>query len=157
MDILSHGLWGATIIRQRKLVWWGFLSGMMPDILGSGGAFMYLLSIGEFWGTGTWQLLPAWAKELYHFHHSLLSVALYFLVLTLFLREYHALILPYLLHVVMDAFVHANDSIDRLLYPVALNVGIHGLNWWEHWWIVALNGASLIIINIVIIFRRRSW
>lgn len=156
MDILSHGLWGATILRERKVVWWAFLAGIAPDVLGSGSAFVYLLTIGKFWGTGMWRLLPGWTKELYHFHHSLLGVLVYFMALSLFLRNYRLLILPYALHVLMDAFTHSNDSLDRLFYPLEAGANIHGLNWWEHWWIMALNGASLIIINAVLILRRRS-
>ncbi|MBI3440463.1 MAG: hypothetical protein HY052_01440 [Proteobacteria bacterium] len=147
MDILSHGLWGATILRNRKVVWWAFLSGMAPDILGSGGAFIYLLTIGKFWGTGTWQLLPPWAKELYHFHHSLLAALIYFLLLRCISRRHGILILPYLLHILMDAFTHATDGGGRLLYPLHTSLGISGLNWWEHWWIMALNIAGLAVVN----------
>src|SRR5712692_3868376 len=154
MDILSHGLWGATIVRRRKLVWWAFLSGMLPDVLGGGVGFVYLLSVGEFWGRGTWQLLPDWAKASYAFHHSLLGAGLYFLLLLLFLPDYRILILPYLLHIIMDTFVHANDMIGRLLYPLSVNSGLHGLNWWEHWWILALNIFFLVSINVILFFRR---
>lgn len=156
MDILSHGLWGATILRERRFVWWAFLSGMAPDLLGSGGAFVYLLSIGEFWGTGTWQLLPKWAREVYHFHHGVLGAALYFYILSIFVRSFRLLILPYFLHVLMDALVHTNDSIDRLLYPIALNTGIHGLNWWEHWWIMALSVGGLVFVNVFLWLRKRD-
>ena len=153
MDILSHGLWGATLLRKRELVWWAFLAGVAPDILGSGGAFVYLLSVGKLWGTGTWQLLPVWAKELYHFHHSLLSVLVYFFILTVVLRKYRLLILPYLLHILMDAVVHANDMVDRLFYPGEFGTNLGGLNWWEHWWIMALNVSGLILLNFFLWFR----
>lgn len=156
MDILSHGLWGVTILRDRKTMWWAFLSGMAPDLLGSGGAFIYLLTIGEFWGTGTWQLLPPWAKELYRFHHSLLAVLVYFLAFYFISIRYSILILPYLLHVLMDTLVHANDMSNRLFYPLEPSIGIYGLNWWEHWWIVALNVAGLLAINLFLWFRRRK-
>ena len=156
MDVLSHGLWGATILRDRKLIWWAFLSGMLPDLLGSGSGFIYLLTIGEFWGRNTWQLLPDWSRELYRLHHSLLSVAVYFVLLTIFLRNYPMLILPYLLHVLMDVPVHATDMMNRLFYPLVVDSGVYGLNWWEHWWIEAANFCALVIINLVLFLRRRK-
>ena len=156
MDIISHGLWGATLVRKRNLFWWTFLAGMAPDILGSGPAFLYLLTIGKFWGTETWQLLPQWTRESYHFHHSILSVIIYYIILIIFLRRYSILIIPYLFHVVLDAFVHSTDMTNRLFYPLEPNAGIWGLNWWEHWWIVALNVGGLIVVNTIFLAQRRS-
>lgn len=155
MDILSHGLWGATILRQRRLVWWALLAGMAPDILGSGSAFVYLLTVGKFWGTDTWQYLPQWTRELYHVHHSLLSVVLYWLILLAFLRRYDILIIPYLFHVLLDGFTHDTNILNRFLYPLAVEAGMHGLNWWEHWWIMALNAAGLAAVNLLFVVRRR--
>ena len=155
MDILSHGLWGATIVRRRKFVWWAILAGMAPDILGSGPAFVYLLTIGKFWGTGTWQYLPQWTKDCYLFHHSLVAVLIYWAVLFVFAREYDILILPYLFHVFLDVFTHDTIMVNRLFYPNHVESGVQGLNWWEHSWIMLLNAAALILINAFLIIRRR--
>lgn len=155
MDILSHGLWGATIVRKRKLVWWALLAGMAPDILGSAAAFVYLLTIGKFWGTASWQYLPQWTKDLYLFNHSLLAVLIYWIVLFVFAREYDILILPYIFHVLLDVFTHDTIMLNRLFYPAVFQSGMQGLNWWQHWWIMGLNIAGLALINGFLFIRRR--
>lgn len=163
MDILSHGLWGATVLRpfrkgedKRKFLLWAMLAGMAPDILGSGAAFIYLLMIGEFWGEGTWQFLPQWTRELYHFHHSLLSVVVYWAILFIVVREYDILILPYLFHVLLDGVTHDTNLLNRLFYPAVFDYGIHGLNWWEHWWIMGLNVVGLLLVNAFFFLRKKS-
>lgn len=154
MDILTHGLWGATILRRRKGVWWAFLAGTVPDLLGSTPAFIYLLTMGKFWGTDTWQYLPQWTREVYHFHHSFLSVVLYGVVVSVAARGYVVLLIPYAFHVLLDGFTHSTDIVNRLLYPTVFDVCIHGLNWWEHGWIVAVNVAALLLINVALVARR---
>jgi hypothetical protein len=155
VDIFSHGLWGATILRKRKLAWWAFLVGMAPDLLGSGAAFIYLLTIGRFWGTDTWQYLPDWTKGMYHFHHSLLALLLYFVALYLISIRYSILLLPYAFHILLDAFTHENNIFNRLFYPGVYEMNLRGLNWWEHWWIMALNVSALVGINAFFFLRKR--
>ncbi|MDO8469519.1 MAG: hypothetical protein Q7S84_00675 [bacterium] len=169
MDLLSHALWGATIVRKRHLVWWAALFGALPDLVGSAPGFLYLLfARGILWGTDTWQLMPAWTHDAYHLSHSLLGIAVVAVTLAC-VGKWHArttdtvrsggwliLILPFSFHIVLDLFTHVTDPLARLLFPFVAWDAAHviGVNWWESGWIIATNIATLILMNA---FLWRRW
>ncbi|MFH1866504.1 MAG: hypothetical protein ABIJ81_00235 [Patescibacteria group bacterium] len=159
MDIFSHALWGATIIRKRSMIWWAALAGALPDILGSGPGAIYLLIIHQrFWGVNIWQLLPDWATANYHLWHGLVGVLIILLILWLIGRYWLILIFPYLLHVTIDLFTHQGDILHRLFYPI-LPYSIErqvGINWWEVGWVWLVNFGLLLLINIIFLFRRKK-
>ncbi|MFA4937449.1 MAG: hypothetical protein WC575_04175 [Patescibacteria group bacterium] len=158
MDIFSHALWGATIIRKKPLIWWAALVGALPDLLGSGPGFFYLLIIrNQFWGANIWQLLPTWAIVDYHFWHSLVSVLILLIILWLLGRRWLVLIFPYLLHLLIDLFTHQGDALYRLFYPLLSYSSERsgGINWWDVSWIWWINVGLLLIINFVLWFRKK--
>ncbi|MDI6821243.1 MAG: hypothetical protein QMD65_03700 [Patescibacteria group bacterium] len=159
MDIVSHALWGVTVIRKKPLVWWALIFGILPDILSTGlGGIFLLFRYGSFWPENGWSLLPEWIKILYHINHSLLGVLIMFAILTVISRKILLLIIPYVLHIVIDLFTHEGDIIYRLFMPL-INYNpnrVLGLNWWEHSWIWWLNIILLISANLIIwLIRRR--
>ncbi|MFH1111864.1 MAG: hypothetical protein V1712_02225 [Patescibacteria group bacterium] len=158
MDIFSHALWGATIIQKKSLIWWAVVAGALPDLLGSGPGFLYLLIIrNRFWGANIWQLLPNWAIVDYHFWHSLISVLILLIILWLLGRRWLVLIFPYLLHLLIDSFTHQGDVWYRLFYPLLSYSSERsgGINWWDIGWIWWVNIGLLLIINFVLWFRKK--
>ena len=157
MDILSHALWGATVIRTRPLLYWAFLTGAAPDILGSGPGFLYLLSVRHrMWSVGTWPLLLPWMQDNYHLWHSLVGSAFFFIFLLFFSQRFWILILPYLLHIFMDVLTHRGNGWQRMLFPFKFTAvsTISGINWWESWWVWPLNLGLLVAVNGIIEYRK---
>ena len=159
MDVLSHALWGATIIRKKPLVWYAALFGALPDILGSGPGFLYLLVVrGIIWGTDTWQLMPEWTHDAYHLSHSLLGIAIVAIALACVGRRKLVLLVTYAFHVAIDLATHVTDPLARLLFPFVPWDAAHviGMNWWESWWIIAANAGALLAVNMLLWRQKRT-
>ncbi|MBI5732973.1 hypothetical protein HY967_03370 [Candidatus Jorgensenbacteria bacterium] len=158
MDIISHALWGGTVIRKKPLAWLALLTGAAPDILGSGPAFVYLIvAHGKFWSSETWMLLPQILKDNYHFWHTILAAMLVGVFLLFWGKRFMIFIIPYLLHIVMDLFTHQTDMLSRLFSPfVQYNINrVSGLDWWEHPWISWTNLGLLVSVNMVLWYRAK--
>ncbi|MDI6733921.1 MAG: hypothetical protein QMD50_00300 [Patescibacteria group bacterium] len=161
MDIFSHALWGTTIIRKRPFVWWAFLFGAAPDILGTGPGILYtLFKQKQFLPPNFWQLMPQFAKENYHFWHSILGILVVFLLLFFIKRGVYILTIPYIFHVFIDILTHQTDIFSRLFYPLVKysEARSFGLNWWENSWLIWLSLILIIVINsiIFIINKKRA-
>jgi hypothetical protein len=154
MDMISHGAWGMTIVRRKKLLLPAFIIGALPDLISTVPGFIYVqLTRGLTWNFD-WNALPLWSTGLYDYGHSLLGLATFALFIIIFFRKYLILIYPYAAHIFLDIFTHQNDILARLFYPwVAYNPQrLWGWNWWEHPWVSVINWALIIIINIGIIY-----
>jgi hypothetical protein len=148
MDTLCHAVYGATICSRRGLagglrgaeshptwhrdphVWLGAAFGLLPDLASLG--LPYLLAIGH--GNGSFfHGVSASTLETYHWMHSLLTAGAV-LALIAWLRPRWLLpALAWPLHILMDAFTHAQGGrfATRLFHPLS-DVGLPGVNWWEH-------------------------
>ncbi len=158
MDLVSHALWGATVVRKRPFVWWAALFGALPDLLGSAPGFFYLLfARGILWGTGTWQFMPQWTRDAYHLSHSLLGLIIVAVALAAVGKRWLVFALPYAVHLTLDLVTHVTDPFARLLFPFMPweTARVVGVNWWESWWIMA-NAFVLIAVNLFLWQRRRS-
>lgn len=159
MDIFSHAVWGATLVRKRPLVWWALLFGAGPDILGSGPGALYLLVVkGVFWGTNTWQLMPDFFRQNYAFWHSILGIAAIAIFLLIAGRRYLMLLLPFSFHVLLDLFTHETDILSRLFHPFTpyLPERVVGANWWESSWMLWVSTALLIGINLLVLLKSKN-
>lgn len=158
MDIISHALWGATVVRKKHLVWWAVLVGAAPDLLSNGVAFFYLLiAHSQLWSASTWPLLPSILKNAYNVTHSIVGVAIVAGLFFLFWKRYMILVIPYVLHVAMDLFAHEGNVINRLLFPFQEStIAVYGLNWWEQWWIWWINVALLVVVNFIFFIKEKS-
>ncbi len=158
MDIFSHALWGATIIRKKELIPWALFLGAAPDLLGSGPAFFYLLFNNLLQEKKLWAVLPDFLRSNYSFWHSLLGIFLVFLLILMVKRKYWFLTFPYLFHVFLDFFTHEIDILARLFFPfVKYNpLRVMGFNWWEHKTIIFINFFLLIGINLIIWYKNKK-
>jgi len=152
MDIFSHALWGVTIVRKQNLFWWVALTGMAPDILGTGPGFIYIMiKYHVFISYKTWNLLPYWMNVSYSFWHGLPAVVLIWLLFYLFARGYQVIIWPYAWHIFIDLFSHHNNILARLLFPLPNpwpQLNWFGYDWWQYSTVWIINLVLLVIVNL---------
>jgi len=118
MDVLIHGLWGSTLAgikyKKPKLMFWGFIFGTLPDLLGAAPWMYYrrilILDIYD---------IPAWTLTIYNSTHNLITPFLIFLLIYLINKKYLFLVLPYLIHVLMDIPFHCHPIGIKLFYPLS--------------------------------------
>jgi len=157
MDIISHGIWGATIVRRPKLLIPILLSGFLPDLISTVIGFFYLQITEGINLTFIWNSLPAWSQVLYGYSHSLVGLVIFSILIIIFARNYLILIIPYAFHIFLDLFTHVSDPLVRLFYPfVNFNSDrLWGINWWEHSWISIVSWTLLILINFGLFFYHK--
>jgi hypothetical protein len=133
MDLVSHGLWGSVVAR-RKSIYLGFLSGVLPDILGMG------------WHFGPRPYLIA---------HSLIGI----IVIALISRTiFHTWIYggSYSLHVFIDVFAHNRGTRPLFYVPFLWQsydpIGFHGWNWWHEGSILEIINWILLVFVLTVIY-----
>lgn len=152
MDVFSHSVWGATIIRKSPLVCWAALFGALPDII----PFVY----------GVVRFKKAYAKRLrkmgrdehssdsyfrvYHFCHSLVPITIVTVIIYYTVPSYWYITIPYYFHIIMDIITHQRIWATRIFYPFSDFHFQFGKNWWQNHWISAVNWGVLIGVNIII-------
>lgn len=158
MDMISHGVWGATIARRPKLLIPIFISGLLPDLISTVAGFIYLEIVHGLSLTFDWNTLPDWSRFLYGYSHGLIGLATFSILIIIFARRYLILILPYAFHIFLDLFTHNGDPLARLFYPLVNynSQRLWGLNWWENPWTSLVNWTLIIGINIGFIVYRRQ-
>lgn len=159
MDLISHGVWGATIVRRPKLLFPAFISGALPDLISTVAGFVYLQITQGLTLTFAWSALPAWSQYLYFYGHSLFGLVIFSALIIIFTRHAKILILPYAFHIFLDLFTHVGDPLARLFYPWINSSPerLWGTNWWEHPEVSVINWTLLIIVDVwLIIYYRRQ-
>lgn len=149
MDTLAHGLYGVALAaksKNEKLMFAAAVSGMMPDVLVYGSAFVQLGIAGG------WKFItdpnPAALSvpvSLYYYTHSFLTVLVLAGVLYLIKKKWVILALPYALHIFFDIFLHCGLFATRFLYPLS-DFHICGVNYADHWWAWEANYGVLVLI-----------
>lgn len=136
MDILSHGLWGGIAFgrENRKLFWWAFIIGILPDLL-SFGIFTSMrvlgLTSGIDWSNGPPpdSSIPAYVHMLYNITHSLLIFALVFLIVWIVLKKPFLPLLAWGLHILMDIPTHSLAFFPTpFLWPL-FSTRVNGIPW----------------------------
>ncbi len=155
MDTLSHGTWGAIIVRKAGLVWWALLTGALPDILPA----LYELArhpvkfIRNLINKSLADNPSAMYLRIYHWAHSLLPISGVSLVLVIFAPTRLVLVIPYYLHIFMDIFTHRGKWATRIFYPIS-DFHFEGMDWWRHHWISFANWAAICIAVLILISYR---
>ncbi|MBU0597485.1 hypothetical protein KKF61_00635 [Patescibacteria group bacterium] len=151
MDVVSHAVWGATIIRKSTHVWWAAFFGALPDLLtGAYGLVRYgskysveLIEFSELHKPGGLYL------KVYYFFHSFLPISIVAGIIAIFAPNYTIVTLPYYLHIIMDIFTHRGVWATRIFYPIS-NFHFQGHNWWKNKWISIVNWGAIVAINLII-------
>lgn len=155
MDTVSHGAWGALVVRKAGLIGWAVLTGALPDIIPA----MFELAVRprQFVdGLITKTLADNPSKmylTIYRWAHSLLPISLVTLVVYLTAPAYWVLVIPYYFHIFLDIFTHSGKWATRLLYPLS-DFHFEGMDWWRRNWISAVNWGTIAIVAMFIIHQR---
>ncbi|MCH7492694.1 metal-dependent hydrolase [Patescibacteria group bacterium] len=153
MDVMSHAVWGATIVRKRPEMWWAAFIGALPDLLTALYGLIrfkgkYLLYMSNLRLTAN---KDDTYFKVYYFFHSLLPISVVAIVIYFMAPSYLILVLPYYFHIFLDVFTHRGIWGTRLFYPIS-NFHFHGRDWWKNRWISIINWSMLIVINLIFIF-----
>lgn len=143
MDTLAHGLYGVALVaknRDEKMMVTAAISGMLPDIIPYGVAFIQNHNI------------YATNVTLYYSTHNIFVPVIAFMILWFFKRKWSILALPYLLHVLFDIFTHCGVYATRFLFPVS-QFHFCGVNYGDYWWMWEVNYGILIGIFYLIYLK----
>lgn len=159
MDILSHALWGITIIRSRELLPLIVGVSLLPDLGTLPGVYEVLHIYYQDHQRGVrrsfHQLLTDWreitpskfALEFYLSFHSLFAWLAFSLLLFVFARNYLILSLAYLWHLLIDIPTHYEP---KPLYPLS-KPGLKSFDSRTDWWILPINILLLLVVNFAIV------
>ena len=151
MDIISHAIWGATIIRKEPMIWWAAFFGALPDLCSIIPFFVHLktnkfrrYNNQEFW---KYVESSSFYTKLYYVFHSLVTAILLTFFVYIIFPQYWFVTVPYFLHIFLDIFSHKDKWATRILYPIS-DIHFNGINWWRSKWLNMANWFSLIIVNV---------
>ncbi len=141
MDFISHSLYGGVAFgrKNKKLFWWAFFFGMMPDILVFGPFFVqrFVLVISNhmsFFPNGAPDLrtIPQYVYQGYDITHSIVVFAVVFGLVWLFMKKPPFIVLGWPLHIMMDLFTHTTQFFPTpILWPISNAHFTHGIPWSE--------------------------
>jgi hypothetical protein len=136
MDFISHALYGGIAFgrKNRKMFWWAFFFGMMPDILVFGPLFVQkffamLTGGGNFFGPPDAASIPQYVFQGYNITHSLVIFALVFGIVWLLRRKASLVILGWPLHILTDVFTHSTEFFPTPIFWPVSNFHVDGIPW----------------------------
>jgi len=149
MDFFSHGLWSYIIFHRSKYVLLAILFGILPDILSWTIFMVYPLKNGFTWKNPDLSLIPKWVFTLYNVTHSLVVIALIFLIVYIIFRRIPLFLFALPLHILIDIPTHSRDFLPTpFLWPIS-NWYFPGISWGNRYFLIA--NYSLIIILLLYI------
>lgn len=163
MDFISHGLYGSVLFgrQNKRMFWWAFFFGSMPDVLVFGPFFVQRLIIAisdhmPFFPTGTPEAMsiPNYVYQGYSITHSIVVFAVVFGLVWLIERRPPLIVLGWPLHILMDLFTHTTQFFPTpILWPISNAHFTHGIPWFEP--IIFIPNVILLIILYVYFFLIR--
>ncbi|MFH0951967.1 MAG: hypothetical protein V1838_02125 [Patescibacteria group bacterium] len=151
MDIISHGLWGAAVAPQKELIISSMISGIVPDLWTIPFLLRYAfvkrlrkMSLSEFWNT-----IPPELHKLYHYFHSFVILVVIAVIMVWLFKVIWWLLLPWLIHLVLDIFSHQGDLRAKMFYPLSKYRFRSFTNWFE--------SPVLTIVNWVVVLIIVTW
>jgi len=160
MDLISHALWGVTLIRSRELLPLVVGVSLLPDLGTLPGVYEVLRRYYQDYRRGVRrnfrQLLTDWqriapsnfALNFYLAFHNVFAWLAFSLLLFLFAQNYLILSLAYLWHLLIDIPTHYEP---KPLYPLS-KPGRRSFDSRTDWWILPVNLLLLGTINFAIAF-----
>jgi hypothetical protein len=137
MDVLAHGLWSFQLFQKQKWQKWAMLVGIVPDLLSWFIFMLYNIFTQSFnWQDHDMSKLPDWIWTLYNISHSIFIWLLIFGAAWLIFRKVQWIILPAIIHILIDIPTHSRDFLPTpFLWPIS---GWHfpGISWGEQWFMI---------------------
>lgn len=159
MDILSHALWGATIIRDKELLPLVIGGSVLPDVGCLPDVFVVLRSYYKDYKKGIkrsfrelltdWREIPSRASafDFYYAFHNFFTWLMFTIFLFLIAKDYLIISFCYLFHLIIDIPTHREA---RPFYPFS-RLRIRGIYFLDDWRVSLMNILLLIIVNIAIV------
>ena len=162
MDFISHGLWVYLVFRKKPWKLWAVFWGVFPDVAA---LFQigYLVSIGGLSqiirylpivskkGIVMYPIPHAWMIP-YYLTHSLVILGAVALLYYLLTKKKPLVLLGWVLHLMLDVFLHSGVYANRIFYPISNFKIDTGLEWENHW-IFFVNWALLLGFYIFLLIR----
>ena len=139
MDIISHGLYGGIAFgrKNKKMFWWSFFFGVMPDLLVFGPFFVQRIFSAIFNGTSPFAFgrpesmtIPNYVYQGYDITHSIVVFLVVFGLVWLFMKKPPLVILGWPLHILVDLFTHTPEFFPTpIFWPISGAHFSHGISW----------------------------
>lgn len=139
MDFLSHGLWGALSTypkykKEPKKLLASLGVGMLPDVISFLPVQVYFVFTGFKFSPDLFFPVPqhwvfAWAIQSYNFTHSLVLCLLVMGIVWVVRKKFPLILLPWLLHVLMDIPTHPDFFQTPFLFPISDWKFFGGISW----------------------------
>ena len=151
MDIISHTLWGATIVRQRPQIYWAMFFGALPDFWVGICYIEYIIKkrFKDILNLKFFDDSSLFSFKIYYFFHNLFSGLIFLIVVYLIWPKYWLIVTPYFFHLFLDVFTHTGKWASPMFYPIS-KYRFRGVNWWTNKWLPTANWLALILVNLVI-------
>lgn len=159
MDILSHALWGATIVRDKELLPLVIGGSLLPDAGCLPDVFIVLRTYYQDYKKGVrrsfrklltdWKEIPSRVAvfNFYYFFHSFFTWLMLTFVLFLVAKDYLIVSLIYLIHLIIDIPTHREA---RPFFPFS-QFRLKGVYFLDNKWVFLANIILLVIVNVVIV------
>jgi len=155
MDFFGHGLWSFIIFNRHK-PWFAILFGVLPDVISWVPFFFWNLFGGRFArGPPNLDMFPAWVDPLYGVGHSIILIAIVFIIVYIIAKKIPIYMYAWPLHVLIDIPTHTRDFLPTpFLWPFS-EWTFPGISWGNAWFMII--NYSLIIIGLAyVIFNGRK-
>lgn len=148
MDLVTHALLGAAIAPHEELMLPMAVSGVIPDLWTIPPLVEYLVRHhGRYRNEDFWRWIPARYDELTRWSHSVVPlVVLGGIGATIYGSLW--IVVPWLLHLIIDIPTHATSRTGYLLYPFSRWQPLGRFNWYDRWWwsLLTIGGLALVIV-----------
>jgi hypothetical protein len=169
MDILAHGLWTNILYRKipqtrndRKIIWWGILFGILPDLISFTPVFVYAIWQWGFGGKNVRTWPPdvslgvfRYAESSYNYTHSFVVWIVVLVLLWSIARKFPWYVLGAFLHILIDLFTHPDFYRTPFLFPISSYRNPYAISW-AHPVFMAINYGLLLVIYLFLVPKLKS-
>lgn len=155
MDTLAHLLWTFIFFYKTKYLPLGLIIGVVPDLLSWGIYLVYRIFKHMPFDKPDLALVPKWVFTLYGITHSIFVFALVCIVVFILWKEWAIVLLPWLIHILMDIPTHTREFLGTpFLWPFSKWL-FPGMSWGTLWFML-INYTLIIILMLFTIFKKEN-
>ena len=156
MDFFAHAAWSYIVFHRIKKPFLAIFFGLLPDLASWFIFLIYNLISGISFGRPDLATIPPWVHTLYGISHSLIVVAVIFLIILLLFRKIPFYLLAWPLHILCDIPTHSRDFLPTpFLWPISA-WKFPGFSWSEPWFMITNWSIILICLIIIFIINRKN-
>lgn len=157
MDIFAHVLWTLIFFYKYKYLRYALIIGILPDLLSWTIYAIYSLIKWAGFGKPILSSIPSWVFTLYGITHSIFVFSLIFLLVWLFIGKIPIILLPWLIHIIMDIPSHSREFLPTpFLWPFS-NWYFPGISWGNPWFMLINYILISIFLSITLIQKENIF